>query len=132
MLTWKRELGQLLSARFNVRTTAAAMGYFGCPPAADMQRLAVLASKQWERFADPCERAVFAGVAIVLIHPLADGNGRLARMVWIQQLVAAGVSPFVALTIVQRIFSAQRDQFVGAIAEARGGRMQSIQSLFVH
>jgi hypothetical protein len=44
ILAWKHQLELLVHQRFEIRTTSATMGLFGCPPPADMRRLAVLAA----------------------------------------------------------------------------------------
>lgn len=64
--------------------------------------------------AHPVEQAAYAHYALTVIHPFADGNGRVARAL-------ASIYLYKSLSIPLVIFAYQRLPYLGALAEADRG-----------
>lgn len=95
------------------------MGLYACPEPRDFAALFNAAATDWSLIHDPIERALFCGLAVLLIHPLVDGNGRLSRLIWREQLCSAGLKPVQVEAALEQIFTHQRARWIGAVAEAR-------------
>lgn len=129
LLAWQLALSALTETKFSIRTVRAKMGLFGTPAAKDIQPLLAAAALEWAAISDPIEQAMFAGLSILLIHPLTDGNGRLARWVWFDQLGAAGWDAQMRCNMLVTVFSQQRDALIAAVAMARRGQPQPVYRL---
>lgn len=68
--------------------------------------------------AHPALQAAYAHYSFVLIHPFADGNGRVARAL-------ASVFTYRAQSVPLLILAEKRDEYLDALAEADQGRPQS-------
>lgn len=64
--------------------------------------------------AHPVEQAAYAHYALTVVHPFADGNGRVARAL-------ASVYLYRSLSIPLLVFANQRLPYLGALAEADQG-----------
>jgi hypothetical protein len=65
--------------------------------------------------AHPLARAIFVHCLVVEVHPFADGNGRLARIMMGAELKAAGLSRIVVPHVAKRDYiSALRELSLGA------------------
>ncbi|MFL6237512.1 MAG: Fic family protein [Thermoanaerobaculia bacterium] len=73
--------------------------------------------------AHPVLQASYCHYAFVVIHPLADGNGRVARAL-------ASIFFYKALSIPLVIFENQRPAYLDALALADGGDHRSLISFF--
>jgi Fic family protein len=71
--------------------------------------------------ADPVLQASYAHYALVLVHPFADGNGRVARAL-------ASVYLYSAVSVPLLIFVDQQDEYLASLEAADGGRYEE----FVH
>lgn len=88
-----------------------------CPPemvASEMDRLADELNDQQFFGAPSVVQAAFAHYAFILIHPFADGNGRVARALASVYLYRSPGVPLV-------IFSDQRDSYLDALEQADAG-----------
>ena len=76
-----------------------------------------------EAFVDahPALQAAYAHYAFVLIHPFADGNGRVARAL-------ASVYSYKAQSVPLLILAEKRGEYLDALSEADRGRPQSFVS----
>ena len=69
---------------------------------------------------EPFQKAVFMMILVSEVHPFADGNGRVARIMMNAELVAAGQERIVIPT-------AYRTDYLGALkAFSRNGRMEPV------
>jgi Fic family protein len=80
----------------------------------EMRRLVdVITSSEFDN-AHPVHQVSYVHYALAVIHPFADGNGRVARMV-------ASVWLFRALSLPLVVFSDQVDDYLDSLAKADGG-----------
>ena len=80
----------------------------------EMHRLVTELSTPRFEAAHPVLQAAYAHHALAQIHPFADGNGRVARIV-------ASVFLFRSQSIPLVVFTGQREQYVQALRQADGG-----------
>lgn len=106
------------------------MGLYACPEPRDFAGLFQAAAAEWNAIRDPIERALLCGLAVLLIHPLVDGNGRLSRLIWREQLFAAGVGRQQIDAALEQVFTHQRAQWIGAVARARQGNPAAVYAQF--
>lgn len=66
------------------------VGFYEAPETIDVPKLLFRADRIIRKISDPTWRAIIAGAFILTIHPLTDGNGRLARYYWIRGLQQLG------------------------------------------
>jgi Fic family protein len=118
---WQRALERAQQQRFVWRTSTARMGLYSCPAPREFPALFESAARDWSTLSDPIERALFAGLAVLLIHPLTDGNGRLSRLIWREQLIVAGIPADRVDQRIAQLFSAERNEWIASMSEARRG-----------
>lgn len=75
-----------------LRTMTSRVAGHRFPPAKDCDRLLRLAADEIAT-SEPVERVGLAGLALLLIHPFVDGNGRSARFVWLKGLIDLEITP---------------------------------------
>ena len=97
------------------------MGLYACPEPHDFAPLFQAAATDWNAIRDPLKRALFCGLAVILIHPLVDGNGRFSRLIWREQLCSSGVNPKRVEAVLERVFTCERNRFIASVAESRRG-----------
>lgn len=123
---WHRALEEAEATRFAWRTTSALMGLYACPEPREFAALFKAAAAGWDAILDPVERALFCGLTVLLIHPLADGNGRLSRLIWLEQLCRAGADPERVKTVLERVFTSERHRWIASMALARRGNPAAV------
>lgn len=90
----------------------------------EMHRLvSVLQSDRFEQ-AHPVVQAAWAHHALVVVHPFADGNGRVARVLASIYLLRAASIPLV-------VFADQRPGYLDALASTDDGRPEKFVSLLM-
>ena len=67
---WHRALEKAEATRFAWRKTSASMDLYACPDPHEFAPLFQAAATDWNAIRDPLERALFCGLAVLLIHPL--------------------------------------------------------------
>jgi Fic family protein len=80
----------------------------------EMQRLLDEIDTDRFRNSHPAVQAAYAHYALAVIHPFADGNGRVARTV-------ASAFTYRAVSVPLLVLSHQRDAYLGSLAAADGG-----------
>ena len=83
----------------------------------EMHRLVEALREPEFRVAHPVLQAAYAHYGLVTIHPFADGNGRVAR-------VLASVYLLRALSLPLVVYADQKDAYLDALAAADAGRPQ--------
>lgn len=73
--------------------------------------------------AHPVHQASYAHYALVVVHPFADGNGRVARAL-------ASTYYYRALSLPLIVLDEQRDDYLDALGAADGGELQTLVSFF--
>ncbi|SRR6266498_339396 len=76
-------------------------------------------SRGEERFVNAVLTAIIAHVYIAWIHPFANGNGRLARLIEVQILSESGVIPLVATNLLSDHYNKTRNAYYLALDAAR-------------
>lgn len=89
------------------------------------ERLCAWLNTAWEPSAESRTgfavlKAIAAHVYLAWIHPFGDGNGRTARLIEFQILLAAGV-PSVAAHLLSNFYNQTRDQYYRELAKASQG-----------
>jgi Fic family protein len=82
--------------------------------APEMERLAQELQSEAFRVAHPAVQAAFAHHALTHIHPFADGNGRVARVV-------ASVFLLRSVSLPLFLFADQKERYIDALSAADGG-----------
>jgi len=123
---WHRALETCEGLRLAWRETPARMGLYACPEPSDFPKLFQAAADDWQAIRDPIERALFCGLAVLLIHPLINGNGRLSRLIWREQLSSEGVDPAAIDAALHRAFSFERNRWIASVAQARSGNPTAV------
>ena len=106
----------------NNPTRADQTVFFYCPPemvASEVDRLTTELATEAFLSAPPVIQSSYAHYAFVLIHPFADGNGRVARALASVYLYRSPGVPLV-------IFSDQRDMYLDALEQADEGDAGSL------
>ena len=107
---WIKQLNAIVLARLKldkditpgeIRNIEVGVGCYLCPPAAECDRLLAQLCEWLDQIditrlnahplALPILKAMLAHLYLVWIHPFADGNGRTARLIEHQTLLAGGV-----------------------------------------
>jgi|GEM_PF-3283298 len=119
---WHRALEKAEATRFAWRKTSASMDLYACPDPHEFAPLFQAAATDWNAIRDPLKRVLFCGLAVLLIHPLVDGNGRLSRLIWREQLCSSSVNPERVEAVLERVFTCERNRFIASVAESRRGK----------
>jgi hypothetical protein len=86
-----------------LRTSARFVGSHRFPEASAFPALFKLARHTVAQESSDALRVGLLGLLLLLIHPLTDGNGRLARLAWLHGLVALHRSPVRATEVVTEV-----------------------------
>ncbi len=108
--------------RENSPTRANGEVFHYCPPeqvASEMDRFGEQLESEEFRQASSVVQAAYAHYAFILIHPFADGNGRVARALSSVYLYRSPGVPLV-------IFSDQRDAYLDALEQADAGNATAL------
>lgn len=81
-----RTLSEICRCAVSIRTARASVGSHRYPEPASFPRLLSLANREITREPSTEVRIGLVGLLLVVVHPLADGNGRLARLAWLHGL----------------------------------------------
>ena len=96
------------------------VAYYVAPKAADFPKLLYAANNAITAH-PPLLQSLLAGLILFAIHPMADGNGRAARMYWVKGLHAAGYSSVEIAKALAEFYGASRIASLIAINCANSG-----------
>lgn len=73
-------------------------------------------------------RVGLAGLTVLLVHPLEDGNGRLARLIWLRGLLRAGLSVGGAIRHLSNLYVDRGSLVLAAYGAAHAGDVSQFRS----
>lgn len=124
-----RLLATMSGARIRLRSTGAAVGAQGFAHPGLFEEL--LAAARADLVGEePHVRVGLVGLVLLLVHPLEDGNGRLARLVWLRGLLGAGHSVREAIGHLSALYVDSGNLALAAFGAAHAGDLSLFRALW--
>lgn len=116
-------VGALTGETISLRRRPVFAGSYRYPEAREISSLLTYARADLAAVHPPLTAVGLSGLFALMVHPYADGNGRLCRTLWLHGLLRHGCTPTRAVTVVDMFYLPGPDSVLGVIHAAQCGEL---------